>query len=179
MPATSRDLRHHEQPAVAVDLVLLTVRDGELCVLLGRREDAKAAGGEWALPGGIVRMDESPEDTADRVLKTKVGRVDAYVEQLRTFGDVRRDPRGRVITIAYYALTPLERIGPVAKAAKGLELLTIQLMEREGRIARPGFRSCRNHRGGGRTPARQAGLYCGRSRAFADAFHPSRPAGNP
>lgn len=132
MPATPKDIRMHQQPAVAVDLVLLTVIDGALQVVLAQRDDARAAGGAWALPGGIVRMDESPEQTAARVLREKVGGLTAYFEQLRTFGDVERDPRGRVITIAYVALTPPEGVQAALRKERGLRLARLTLMTPDG-----------------------------------------------
>ncbi|PKL78016.1 MAG: NUDIX hydrolase [Candidatus Melainabacteria bacterium HGW-Melainabacteria-1] len=63
----------------------------------------------WSLPGGFVRMDESLEDGALRKLKEKTNVDDIYLEQLYTFGELGRDPRARVITIAYYALVSSER----------------------------------------------------------------------
>ena len=63
----------------------------------------------WSLPGGFVGMDESLEQAALRKLKEKTNVDDIYLEQLYTFGDLDRDPRARVITIAYYALVSSER----------------------------------------------------------------------
>jgi 8-oxo-dGTP diphosphatase len=65
--------------------------------------------GYWALPGGFVRLDESLEETARRELQEETGITDVYLEQLYTFGDVDRDPRERVVTVAYYALVNLEQ----------------------------------------------------------------------
>jgi 8-oxo-dGTP diphosphatase len=93
---------------LAVDVVLLTVREA-LEVLLLRREDAPYAGA-WALPGAFVRPDEGIEAAARRVLRDKVGLADVYVEQLYTFGEPERDPRGRVVSVAHYALVPAARL---------------------------------------------------------------------
>ena len=63
--------------------------------------------GKWTLPGGLVRVDESLDDAARRELEEKTGITKLYLEQLFTFGDIDRDPRERVITVAYYALVKL------------------------------------------------------------------------
>jgi 8-oxo-dGTP diphosphatase len=87
---------------VTVDLVIFTIREGGLHVLLVERGIAPFAG-RWALPGGFIR-NESLEDAAQRELEEETGVRDVYLEQLYTFGDPGRDPRGRVVTVAYYAL---------------------------------------------------------------------------
>ncbi len=91
--------------AVAVDLVVFTILDEALQVLLIRR-GIPPQEGQRALPGGFVRKRESLEDAAYRELLEETGLRpdDLYLEQLYTFGAVDRDPRGRVITVAYYAL---------------------------------------------------------------------------
>ncbi|MBJ7499620.1 MAG: NUDIX hydrolase [Sphingopyxis sp.] len=91
--------------AVTVDLVLMTVRDGRLAVLLQRRSDGPHKGG-WALPGGFVGVDESLDDAAQRILAGKAGLTGGWLEQLYSFGSPDRDPRMRVVTIAYFALLP-------------------------------------------------------------------------
>jgi 8-oxo-dGTP diphosphatase len=89
--------------SVAVDLVLLTVEDGRLRAMLLQRSEEPARG-RWALPGGFVRVDESLEGAARRVLTQKVALPEVFVEQLYTFGNVLRDPRMRVITVSHFAL---------------------------------------------------------------------------
>lgn len=91
--------------AVTVDLVLMTVNEGRLGVLLQRRSEAPHRG-EWALPGGFVRINESLDAAARRILVDKAGLGDAWLEQLYSFGDPGRDPRMRIVTIAYFALVP-------------------------------------------------------------------------
>ena len=107
----SYDASRFPRPSVAVDVVLLTVRDDAIRALLGRRDDHPYRG-RWALPGSFLRIDESLDAAATRVLKTKAGLRDVFTEQLYTFGSPKRDPRTRVLSVAYYALvdpTTLER----------------------------------------------------------------------
>jgi 8-oxo-dGTP diphosphatase len=92
--------------AVTVDLVVLTVRDGQLCALLVRRGDHPYRG-RWALPGGFVRADEDLDNAARRELAEETG-LDTHVhlEQLASYGAPNRDPRMRVISVAYLVLAP-------------------------------------------------------------------------
>jgi 8-oxo-dGTP diphosphatase len=90
---------------VTVDVVIFTLRDDDLQVLLVKRKVAPYAG-RWAIPGGFVGLDEPLEEAARRELQEETGVRDVYLEQLYTFGDPKRDPRGRVITVAYFALVP-------------------------------------------------------------------------
>ncbi len=95
------------RPAVTVDIVVFALDEDDLKVMLIER-DLEPFAGRWALPGGFVHVDESLEDAAARELNEETGLANIYLEQLYTFGDLRRDPRERVITIAYYALVNLE-----------------------------------------------------------------------
>lgn len=91
---------------VAVDVVLLTIRDQVLQVLLVRRGIAPFAG-QWALPGGFVEPDEGLAEAARRELVEETGIVSpTHLEQLQTYGDPGRDPRSRVVSVAYIALVP-------------------------------------------------------------------------
>jgi 8-oxo-dGTP diphosphatase len=90
---------------VTVDIVLFTIRDRHLHLLLIRRL-AKPFENRYALPGGFVMAEESLDAAAIRELREETGVEKVYLEQLYTFGDPKRDPRGRVITVAYYALVP-------------------------------------------------------------------------
>ncbi len=97
--------------AVAVDVVVFTVDDGALKVLLIEMKK-RPYNGFWAVPGGLIKPDESLEQAAKRQLSTKAGLKNVYLEQLYTFGEVNRDPFGRVVSTAYFALIPSAGIKP-------------------------------------------------------------------
>jgi len=109
-------------PAVTVDLVLMSISDGVPAALLIRRE-----GGVWALPGGFVQIDEPLDATARRILRDKARMTDAYIEQLFTFGAVERDPRMRVITVAYFSLLPAEQFATALLTGSDLTLSEIDV----------------------------------------------------
>ncbi len=96
----------YARPALAVDCVVFGLDDDDLKVLLIRR-DIEPFQARWALPGGFVHMDETVDEAAKRELveETGVGRV--FLEQLYTFSGLDRDPRERVVSVAYYALVNL------------------------------------------------------------------------
>jgi 8-oxo-dGTP diphosphatase len=94
------------RPALTVDCVVFGLDEDELEVLLIRR-GLEPFAGRWALPGGFVHLDETLEDAALRELEEETGLRKVYLEQLYTFGDLDRDPRERVVTVAYYALVKL------------------------------------------------------------------------
>ncbi len=98
----------YPRPALTVDVVTFTLRDNHLQVLLIQRGEAPFKG-MWALPGGFVRMQESLEEAAARKLEEETGVIEAYLEQLYSYGDPLRDPRGRVVSVAYFALIPADK----------------------------------------------------------------------
>jgi 8-oxo-dGTP diphosphatase len=115
------DPRAFPPVGVTVDLVVLTVRDGEFCVLLVRR-GTHPHRGWWALPGGFVRPHEDLDSAARRELGEETGLLaNAHLEQLATYGAPERDPRMRVISVAYLALAanlPLPAAGTDADDAR-------------------------------------------------------------
>ena len=98
----------YPRPAVTVDLVIFTIADNDLKVLLVRRAQEPFKG-RWALPGGFIEIDESLEKAAARELQEEAAVTNVYLEQLYTFGEPGRDPRGRTISVAYFALIDAER----------------------------------------------------------------------
>ena len=99
----------YPHPAVTTDIAIFTIRQDELKVLLINR-GLPPYQGMWALPGGFINLDESLEAGARRELEEETGVSDVYLEQLYTFGEPDRDPRERVITVAWYALIPTDEI---------------------------------------------------------------------
>jgi 8-oxo-dGTP diphosphatase len=96
----------YARPALTVDCVVFGVDADDLRVLLIQRGLAPFEG-QWALPGGFVRIDETLEDAARRELEEETGLGKVFLEQLYTFGAADRDPRERVVSVAYYALVNL------------------------------------------------------------------------
>lgn len=116
------------RPSVSVDIVVFTVIDADLKVLLIRR-GAPPFEGTWALPGGFVRVSdgadqgESLDEAAHRELSEETGlpQGSAFLEQLYTFGEPGRDPRTRVITVAYYALVRADLVALVRAGTDAAE----------------------------------------------------------
>jgi 8-oxo-dGTP diphosphatase len=94
---------------LTVDIVIFTILKGELQILLVKR-GIPPFQGKWAIPGGFVLEAESLEDAARRELIEETGVADVYFEQLYSFGDPKRDPRGRVVTVAYFALISADAV---------------------------------------------------------------------
>jgi 8-oxo-dGTP diphosphatase len=96
----------YPRPAMTVDAVVFGLDDEDLKVLLIRRA-LEPFQGKWALPGGFVRVEETLEEAVRRELQEETGIAQLFLEQLYTFGAVDRDPRERVVTVAYFALVKL------------------------------------------------------------------------
>jgi 8-oxo-dGTP diphosphatase len=96
----------YARAALTVDCVVFGFDEDELKVLLIERA-LEPFKGRWALPGGFVRLDETLEEAARRELEEEAGLKDVFLEQLYTFGTVERDPRERIVSVAYYALVKL------------------------------------------------------------------------
>jgi 8-oxo-dGTP diphosphatase len=93
----------YPRPALTVDCVVFGIEDDQLKVLLIERALEPFAG-QWALPGGFVRMMETTDEAARRELAEETGLSNVFLEQLYTFSRVDRDPRERIVSVAHYAL---------------------------------------------------------------------------
>ena len=120
------DVLRQEQVFVTVDILVLTVREGRLQLLLSRRVNPPFMGC-WALPGKLVALEDSARTTARKLLREMLPIDDAFMEQLYTFTDLDRDPRGRVISIAYLVAVPWARLEPILPEAAGPRLFDVGL----------------------------------------------------
>ncbi|MBU5670682.1 NUDIX hydrolase [Paenibacillus brevis] len=142
----------YERPSLATDMVIFTVTDTEadsyrrlpekeLRILLIRR-GGHPYFGQWALPGGFVRPDETTEQAAARELQEETGVADVYLEQLYTFSDVGRDPRTWVISCSYMALISSDQMqlkaGDDADAAVWFKL-TYRLLRERREVLEDGY----------------------------------------
>lgn len=103
----------YKNPSLAVDLVIFGYHDNTLSVLLLNRKEEPFKDC-WTLPGGFLQMEETFLGTCSRILKTKTGMDDVFLEQLYSFDGLGRDPRGRVIAVGYYALINPARFNIIA-----------------------------------------------------------------
>src|SRR5215467_8400856 len=97
----------YPRAALTVDCVVFGLDHDDLKIMLIQR-DLEPFRGEWALPGGFVHVDETLEQAALRELEEETGLARVYLEQLRAFSDVDRDPRERVVSVAFFALVKLQ-----------------------------------------------------------------------
>lgn len=102
----------YPRPSVTADVVLVTTEESPRVLLVKRKNEPFA--GKWALPGGFIDMAESLEESARRELREETGVEVKRLEQLHTFGDPGRDPRGRTITVAFLAQVNPTRLKPEA-----------------------------------------------------------------
>lgn len=103
----------YPRPALTVDGVVFGFDEGDLKIMLIQRNAAPFAG-RWALPGGFVHINETIDEAVLRELREETGVTNVFLEQLYTFGEVQRDPRERVVSVAYYALVKLSEHRPKA-----------------------------------------------------------------
>ncbi len=115
-------LDNYPRPSVSTDVVVFSVVNDRLSILLIERRHPPYQG-MWALPGGFVNLDESLEDAARRELEEETGVKNPFLEQLYTYGDPDRDPRGRVITVSYFALISPDM---AAKSTAGSDAASIK-----------------------------------------------------
>jgi 8-oxo-dGTP diphosphatase len=111
-PVDQQYCYEYPRPAVTVDMVIVTREKPHRVLLIQRKREPFA--GKWALPGGFVDMDETLDHAARRELLEETGVEATMLEQLYTFGDPGRDPRGRVISVAYLALMDDRQLQPQA-----------------------------------------------------------------
>jgi len=106
MAIDTDNLSEHPKPKLAVDVALLTIREGKLHTVAIAVKPKRGYDYTYALPGGYVHLNESTQEAAARVLRDKTGLEGIFVEQLYTFSEPDRDPRGWTVSVAYYALVP-------------------------------------------------------------------------
>lgn len=99
----------YEKLSVAVDLLVFTIEDDALKILMVERSEDPFAN-MLALPGVFVGINETLDEAAVRGIREEAGLEDIYFEQLYSFGEVKRDPRMRIISVAYMALVPVEKL---------------------------------------------------------------------
>jgi 8-oxo-dGTP diphosphatase len=111
------DIYEFPRVFVTVDNILFTIENNVLKVLLIKRGKAPFKN-KWAVPGGFVNMNESLDDAAKRELEEETGMKEIYMEQLYTYGNVKRDPRARVISTVYFALVDSATLQQVERKKK-------------------------------------------------------------
>lgn len=121
---------------VTVDVVVLTIRNDALCALVVERGNEPFEG-RWALPGGFVELDEGLHDAATRELEeeTGLGREVTRLEQLGSYGDPDRDPRGRVVSVAWLAVVPARAEPTAGSDAANVAWRPVSSLLREDRLA--------------------------------------------
>jgi len=110
---------------VAVDSIIFGFDRGELKLLIHKRQ-FEPAKGEWSLFGGFVQKGESLDKAASRILYELTGLNNIYMEELQTYGEVNRDPAGRVISVAYYALIPAKEFTEATNSKSGATWVSIK-----------------------------------------------------
>jgi 8-oxo-dGTP diphosphatase len=113
------DARYRNQ-GIHVDIVVFTLDEGRVKVLLVKRATSQFKG-EWIIPGGAVYNNESIDAAAKRELFEKTGLKNVYIEQFSAFGEPRRDPRKRMVSIAYIALIDYKKVSILQKTPKTID----------------------------------------------------------
>jgi 8-oxo-dGTP diphosphatase len=108
MPSENQYYSEHPRFHVALDCIIFGFDQGELKLLIHKRK-FEPFKGHWSLFGGFLKSGESLEEAANRILFELTGLENIYMEELQTYGEPERDPAGRVISVAYYALIPAHR----------------------------------------------------------------------
>ncbi len=110
---------------VAVDSIIFGFDQGELKLLIHKRQ-LEPAKGEWSLFGGFVQKGESLDEASSRILYEHTGLNNIYMEDLQTYGKVERDPAGRVISVAYYALIPASEFTEASNSKSGATWVSLK-----------------------------------------------------
>ena len=122
----------YPRPSVTVDCIIFGYQGESLEILLLNRKEAPFEN-KWTIPGGFLNVDEGLEDAASRILQTKTGLKKLFLEQLYTFGKTDRDPRGRVLSVAYYTLiNPKKYTLITGIAANDLQWFPLDKMPKTG-----------------------------------------------
>jgi 8-oxo-dGTP diphosphatase len=125
MVGETRYYSEHPTFHVAVDSIIFGFDQGELKLLIHKRQ-FEPAKGEWSLFGGFVQEDESLDEAANRILFELTGLQKIYMEELQSYGEVNRDPAGRVISVAYYALIPAEEFTGASSSENGATWVSLK-----------------------------------------------------
>jgi 8-oxo-dGTP diphosphatase len=127
----TKAFHQYNNPSLAVDIVVFGYHQKQLSVLLLNRKEEPFKNC-WTLPGAFLQMEETLLQVCSRVLQTKIGIQNLFLEQLYSFDDIGRDPRGRVISISYYALINPEKFeivaGHMANDVKWFPIITLPLL---------------------------------------------------
>ena len=125
MSPTKQFYSDHPTFHVAVDSIIFGFDQGELKLLIHKRQ-FEPAKGEWSLFGGFVQKDECLDEAASRILYELTGLNNIYMEELQAYGEVNRDPAGRVISVAYYALIPAKEFTEATNSKSGATWVSIK-----------------------------------------------------
>lgn len=98
-----KQFHQYQNPSLAVDIVLFGYHENKLSVMLLNRKEEPFKD-QWTLPGGFIQMEETLLQVCERIMKTKTGLDKLFLEQLYSFDEIGRDPRGRVVSISYFGL---------------------------------------------------------------------------